>query len=166
MDKNINYEDHAYNDLERTRINNVGTDSVGYNDLDKLANASGGVGYNSIEQLANGSVGGERCMGSITPVTRTTTLTIDTGLETINGFCIYPASESPLKSRGKTRISDFITPDGYYKRCTNISNTSGNGVAGDLLVRDVGFTLSGTEITIGAYDDYAYETIEYIWEAW
>lgn len=104
--------------------------------------------------------------GSITPASRTTTLTIDTGLETINGFCIYPANESPLKGRGKTRITDWFTPNGYYKTCLNITNTAGNGVSGDILTRENGFTQSGTEITTNAYYDYAYETIEYIWEAW
>ena len=104
--------------------------------------------------------------GSITPASRVTTLTIDTGITTINGFCIYPATESPLKGRGKTRVSDFFTPNGYYKSCLNITNTSGNGISGDIVTRESKFTQSGTTVTIMAYEDYSYETIEYIWEAW
>lgn len=110
MDKNINYEDHAYSDLERTRIKTAGANSAGYNDLEKLANASGGVGYNAIEKISNGTISGGESDEEVNPFEWVTFF--DGTIDYTTIFTRFELTDDPIQYEEKLTYKAKVTING------------------------------------------------------
>ena len=106
--------------------------------------------------------------GTITPASRSATLSIDIGMTDINWFAILPVSENPLKSGGKTCmfLMFFKNPQPYYTRLVGQSNASGSAaLAPGLSTSLLNYTMSGTTLTT-PNTSYYFEAIEWRWYAW
>lgn len=111
--------------------------------------------------------GGGVKTGTVTPASRTLTISFDSELSTIQGILVVPDSETPLKSGGKTCIGIIYTPNCFY---TSIGLTSNNAGASLLAPAVPSGTISqnGTTVTIanGMSTPGYFETITYRWYAW
>lgn len=120
----------------------------------------------AVEAIPTG--GGGVHTGTVTPTTRTTTMTMDIGISTINGLFIVPTSESPVKSTGKACIAVFITPNNYYKYIAPTTNNAGSSwLTPSYSTTDTFVTLNGTVATVKlSSTSGSFETISYTWYAW
>lgn len=107
--------------------------------------------------------------GTITPESRANQISVNIGMDSINGFMIMPSSESPWKSNGRTMggLIIFKNPAGYWKRIMLNSNTAGSAALAPGLSTSTATneTISNGVLTVPNLN-YAYETIEYRWWAW
>lgn len=112
--------------------------------------------------------GGNFAHGTITPASRTTSLTFDTGLSNVTGVAITPTSETPLLSGGLTTGGGVFTTDTYYHNMSSRSNSAGaswNNV--NASTADTTITQNGTIVTVANRSNWgAFEAIEYSWFAW
>ena len=110
--------------------------------------------------------------GTVTPTARTTSVSFDTGLSTINGIVIMPKNETPLKSGGKTAIGFIALPGAFYTAVGLTTNNSGaSWLTPQNLTSSAGFSKSGTVVTVtsggtGNLNIGSFEAIDYVWYAW
>ncbi len=112
--------------------------------------------------------GGGVHTGTITPTARTTTMTMDIGISTLNGLLIVPTSATPLQSGGKTCIAVIVTPNNYFKYITPTTNNAGSSWLTPAYSASNTFTtLNGTVATVTLSSSSGYfEDISYTWFAW
>lgn len=123
----------------------------------------------AVEAIPTGG-GGESnfAHGTVTPASRATSLTFDTGLLNVTGVAITPTSETPLKSGGLTCGGGVFTTNTYYRQFTARSNSAGaswNNINASTSAHPI--SQNGTVVTISIPNTNGYfEAIEYSWFAW
>lgn len=128
----------------------------------------------AIQSIPTGGGGGNAYVsGSFTPSSRVGNVTIDVGSAmTVHGIAVFPHSESPLKSGGKTCVGLLLTPNAYYKAIGITSNNAGGSLlAPASLTSGSAFTQSGSSITlrptgVTGFAAGQFETIQYDWIVW
>ena len=124
---------------------------------------------NSLTVNVSGSVNTFPKTGTITPASRTTSISFDVGTtDTIKHLLIVPTSETPLKSGGKTVIAVISNAENsFWKYLAVASNNAGTGfLAGPALESTTYFSQSGSTITVSPQSAGSFETVSYTWYAW
>lgn len=106
--------------------------------------------------------------GSFTPNQDITSVTINTGLSSINGMVIYPTAN--INTSGAKHYVHTVTvlPNNTYDKFF-LAYTYSNGSTKTWLqyVSDTPpYTISGGDITINVSDHWYKGNIKYNWEAW
>lgn len=111
--------------------------------------------------------------GTVTPASRSNSVSFDIGMSSITGLLIIP-TENPLLSGGKTFVGGYLSTEGYWKTFFATSNNAGSGLltpAGNTSTMKA--TISGTVITVYSIDTNSpsinagsFEAITYRWYAW
>lgn len=105
--------------------------------------------------------------GTITPASRTTSITFDVGTtEEIKNLLVMPTSETALKSGGKTAYGFIANADLFTKSVIISSNNAGSSFLNpSWSISSTRFTQSGQTITVTS-DAGSFETVSYTWFAW
>lgn len=123
--------------------------------------------YASVDVNVSGGGSGV-ATGTFTPSARVNTISFDVGTtSTISHLLIVPASESPLKSGGKTIIAVISDSSAFYKYIGVTSNNAGSGFLYPTYdLSGTKFTQTGSTITVTPTNAGSFETISYTWYAW
>lgn len=116
-----------------------------------------------------GQGGGGVKTGTITPSERTTSITIDVGTnDVIKHLVMFPTSETPLKSNGKTVIGVIANSESAFFKYIGITsnNTGSSFLTPANNTKDTYFTQTGANITVSPIGAGMFETITYTWVAW
>lgn len=117
--------------------------------------------------------GGGVLSGTVTPSERTTSVSFEVGDATVNHVLIFPKSETPMKSGGKTVGGILYNADLFWPYMVLQSNNAGASLTapsvslgGKPLSELV--EKSGTTLTVSVPSSATgyFETIEYAWFAW
>lgn len=126
-----------------------------------------------VSAISGGGGGGGVQSGTFTPTERTSSVSFDCGLTSINVLLIVPLNESPLKSGGKTFVGGYYSSDLYYKYFLGTSNNAGSGMQAPQNGTDgQPYELNGTTVTVysaktvPSVNAGSFETITYKWYAW
>ena len=106
--------------------------------------------------------------GSVTPASRTTSVSFDVGItDTIKHVLIIP-TETPLKSGGKTVVAIIANAESsYYKYIGCTTNNAGSSLLTPATsTSSTCFTQSGSTITVTPTSAGYFESISYTWFAW
>ena len=133
--------------------------------------ASGKFFYTAdgIKTQGTASGGGGVQSGSFTPTERVATITFDCGISNLNGLAIFPHSETPVKSGGRTFIFGICINDVLWPTMFASTNNAGSSATGVHLSSKIAYQYeTGTEITVNpsVAGSGAFETVRYDWLAW
>lgn len=106
--------------------------------------------------------------GTVTPDSRTDSITFDTGLSTIHFLALVPTSETPLKGNGRTAVAFFAINPGttFFQWVRLNSNSGGSSMSAAGFNTSSNFSQSGTSVTITTDSNFYYETVSYTWYAY
>ena len=118
--------------------------------------------------VSTGGGGSSYATRTVTPDSRTNSITFDTGLSTIHFLAVVPTSESPLKGNGRTAVAFFAINPGttFFQWVRLNSNSGGTGMLSPGFNSSSNFSQSGTSVTITTDANVFYETVSYTWYAY